>query len=236
MAQNGKLRIGLFGKGGRMGGAIARAAAASDDVEVVEGEADVFVDFTAPDALEANLRCALDAGRPILVGTTGLGGEHRRSLEAAAKAVAVIHAPNTSLGVNLLRHLVAEAAARLGLDWDIEVLEMHHRHKKDAPSGTALLLGASAAEGRGSTLEALSRFDRMGGGAREPGTIGYASLRGGSVAGEHVVIFAGDGERIELGHRADSRAIFARGALAAARWLAGRPAGLYTMADVLGLP
>jgi len=238
MAGNGKLRIGLFGKGGRMGGAIARAAAASDDVETVEAtaESDVFVDFTAPEALESNLRIATDAGRPILVGTTGLGEAHRRSLEAAAKALAVIHAPNTSLGVNLLRHLVGEAAARLGPDWDIEVLEMHHRHKKDAPSGTALLLGASAAEGRGSTLEALSRFDRFAGGAREPGTIGYASLRGGSVAGEHVVIFAGDGERIELGHRADSRAIFARGALAAARWLAGRPPGLYTMADVLGLP
>jgi 4-hydroxy-tetrahydrodipicolinate reductase len=236
MAGNGKLRIGLFGASGRMGGALARAAAASDDVEIVESGAGVFVDFTAPDALEANLRAALEAGRPILVGTTGLGDEHRRLIDAAAEKVAVIHAPNTSLGVNLLRHLVGQAAARLGPEWDIEVLEMHHRHKKDAPSGTALLLGASAAEGRGSTLKALSRFDRMGEGEREPGTIGYASLRGGTVAGEHVVIFAGEGERIELGHRADSRAIFARGALAAARWLAGRPAGLYSMADVLGLP
>jgi 4-hydroxy-tetrahydrodipicolinate reductase len=236
MAGNGKLGIGLFGAGGRMGGAVVRAAAASGDVEIVEAGADVFVDFTAPDALEANLRAALEAGRPILVGTTGLGGEHRRLIGAAAQKVAVIHAPNTSLGVNLLRHLVGEAAARLGPDWDIEVLEMHHRHKKDSPSGTALLLGAAAAEGRGSTLQALSRFDRMAEGEREPGTIGYASLRGGSVAGEHVVIFAGEGERIELGHRADSRAIFARGALAAARWLAGRPAGLYSMADVLGLP
>jgi len=238
MAENGKLRIGLFGASGRMGGAIARAAAASDDLEVAEAEsgADVFLDFTAPDALEANLRAATGAGKPILVGTTGLGDGHRQKLEAAAEAIAVIHAPNTSLGVNLLRHLVSQAAARLGPDWDIEVLEMHHRDKKDAPSGTALLLGASAAEGRGSTLQALSRFDRFDGGARAPGTIGYASLRGGSVAGEHLVIFAGDGERIELGHRADSRAIFARGALAAARWLAGRPAGFYTMADVLGLP
>jgi 4-hydroxy-tetrahydrodipicolinate reductase len=236
MAGNGKLRIGLFGAGGRMGGAIARAAAASDDVEIVEAGADVLVDFTAPAALEANLGAALEAGRPILVGTTGLGEEHRRLIETAAEKVAVIHAPNTSLGVNLLRRLVGEAAARLGPEWDIEILEMHHRHKKDAPSGTALLLGASAAEGRGSTLQALSRFDRMGGGEREPGTIGYASLRGGTVAGEHVVVFAGEGERIELGHRADSRAIFARGALAAARWLAGRPAGLYSMADVLGLP
>jgi 4-hydroxy-tetrahydrodipicolinate reductase len=236
MAGNGKLGIGLFGASGRMGGAIARAAAASDDVEIVEAGADVFVDFTAPEALDANLRAALAAGRPILVGTTGLDEGQKRLIETAAETVAAIHAPNTSLGIGLLRHLVAEAAARLGPDWDIEVLEMHHRHKKDAPSGTALLLGASAAEGRGSTLQALSRFDRMGEGEREPGTIGYASLRGGSVAGEHVVIFAGEGERIELGHRADSRAIFARGALAAARWLAGRKPGLYTMADVLGLP
>jgi 4-hydroxy-tetrahydrodipicolinate reductase len=236
MAGNGKLRIGLFGAGGRMGGAIARAAAASDDIEIVEAGPDVFVDFTAPAALEAHLRAALEAGRPILVGTTGLGDEHRRLIEAAAEKVAVIHAPNTSLGVNLLRHLVGQAAARLGPEWDIEVLEMHHRHKKDSPSGTALLLGAAAAEGRGSSGQALSRFDRMGEGEREPGTIGYASLRGGTVAGEHVVIFAGEGERIELGHRADSRAIFARGALVAARWLAARPAGLYAMADVLGLP
>jgi 4-hydroxy-tetrahydrodipicolinate reductase len=235
MAEHGKLGIGLFGASGRMGGAIARAAAASDDVEIVEAGADVFVDFTAPDALEANLRAALGASRPILVGTTGLDEGQRRLIETAAETVAAIHAPNTSLGIGLLRHLVAEAAARLGPDWDIEILEMHHRHKKDAPSGTALMLGASAAEGRGSSLQALSRFDRMGEGEREPGTIGYASLRGGSVAGEHVVIFAGEGERIELGHRADSRAIFARGALAAARWLAGRKPGLYTMADVLGL-
>jgi 4-hydroxy-tetrahydrodipicolinate reductase len=236
MAGNGKLRIGLFGAGGRMGGAIARAAAAGDEVEIAGSEADVFLDFTAPDALRANLRSALEAGRPILVGTTGLGKEHRRELEAAARDVAVIHAPNTSLGVNLLRHLVGEAAARLGPEWDIEVLEMHHRSKKDSPSGTALLLGASAAEGRGATLQALSRFDRMGGGEREPGTIGYASLRGGSVVGEHVVIFAAEGERVELAHRAESRDIFARGALTAARWLAGRSPGLYTMADVLGLP
>ena len=147
----------------------------------------------------------------------------------------MIQAPNTSLGINLLRDLVEQAAARLGTDWDIEILEMHHRNKVDAPSGTALMLGQSAAKGRGSTLEELSRFDRIGEHphAREAGTIGYASLRGGSVAGEHVVILATDGERIELGHRADSRMIFARGALAAARFLVGKPAGLYSMRDVI---
>jgi 4-hydroxy-tetrahydrodipicolinate reductase len=153
----------------------------------------------------------------------------------AAKQIAVIYAPNTSLGINLLRDLVEQATARLGPDWDIEILEMHHRHKVDAPSGTALMLGQAAAKGRGATLQELSRLDRISEHphAREPGTIGYASLRGGSVAGEHVVILATDGERIELGHRADSRKIFARGALAAARFLAGKSAGLYAMRDVI---
>ncbi|MBV8687191.1 MAG: 4-hydroxy-tetrahydrodipicolinate reductase [Alphaproteobacteria bacterium] len=235
MARDGKVRIKVFGAGGRMGRAIAAAAAAREDVAVVDGDADVFLDFSAPDALEANLDAAAAAGKPILVGTTGLGEAQLRLIDEAGGRIGVIHAPNTSLGVNLLRHLVEEAAARLGPEWDVEIVEMHHRDKKDAPSGTALLLGASAAKGRGAALPELARFDRMAGGAREAGTIGFASLRGGSVAGEHQVIFAADGERLELGHRADSRMIFARGALAAALWLAGRPAGRYTMADVLGL-
>ncbi|HEY0314422.1 MAG TPA: 4-hydroxy-tetrahydrodipicolinate reductase [Allosphingosinicella sp.] len=228
--------INVFGAGGRMGRAIAMAAEGRDDIRLSEaGEADVFVDFSVPEALEDNLKAAGAAGKPILVGTTGLGEDHQRLIDAAAEKVAVIHAPNTSLGVNLLRHLVEEAAARLGREWDIEIVEMHHRDKRDSPSGTALLLGASAAKGRGATMQELSRFDRMEGGAREAGTIGYAVLRGGTVAGEHQVIFAGEGERIELAHRADSRMIFARGAIAAALWLAGKPAGRYTMADVLGL-
>jgi 4-hydroxy-tetrahydrodipicolinate reductase len=230
------ISINVFGAGGRMGRAVAMAAEGRDDLRLGKaGEADVFVDFSVPEALEDNLNAALAAGKPILVGTTGLGEDHQRLIEAAAQKVAVIHAPNTSLGVNLLRHLVEEAAARLGREWDIEIVEMHHREKRDAPSGTALLLAASAAKGRGATLDELSRFDRMEGGAREVGTIGYAVLRGGTVAGEHQVIFAGEGERLELGHRADSRMIFARGAIAAALWLAGKPAGRYTMADVLGL-
>ena len=148
----------------------------------------------------------------------------------------MLRAPNTSVGVNLLRWLVEQATTRLGPEWDIEILEMHHRAKVDAPSGTALLLGQAAAKGRGSTLQELSRFDRISEHphAREPGTIGYASLRGGSVAGEHVVILATDGERLELGHRAENRMIFARGALAGARFLVGKPAGLYSMQDVIG--
>ena len=218
-----------------MGKAIANAVADNPEFAVDQDHADVIVDFSAPDALGASLDRAIAANVPILIGTTGLQPEHHAKIEAAAKQVAVIYAPNTSLGINLLRHLVEEATSRLGPEWDIEILEMHHRHKVDAPSGTALLLGQSAAKGRGSTLQELSRFDRISEHphAREQGTIGYASLRGGSVAGEHVVILATEGERIELGHRADSRAIFARGALAAARFLVGKPAGLYSMRDVI---
>jgi len=229
------IRISLIAPDGRMGKAIANAAADDDGFAIDQDRGDVLVDFSAPDALRASLDRATAANVPILVGTTGLKPEHHSMISEAAKSVAIIHAPNTSLGINLLRQLVEEATRRLGPDWDIEILEMHHRDKIDAPSGTALLLGQAAATGRGSTLEELSRFDRMGEHphAREPGTIGYASLRGGSVAGEHVVILATEGERIELGHRADSRKIFARGALAAARFLFGKPPGLYSMQDVI---
>ena len=230
------IRISLFAPEGRMGKAIANAVAEDDRFAIDQDHGDVLVDFSAPDGLKASLDRAVSAGIPILVGTTGLKPEHHAAIAEAAKSVAVIHAPNTSLGINLLRDLVEKATARLGPDWDIEILEMHHRHKVDAPSGTALMLGQAAAKGRGSTVQELSRFDRISEHphAREPGSIGYASLRGGSVAGEHVVILAADGERIELGHRADSRKIFARGALAAARFLASQPAGLYTMQDVIG--
>lgn len=197
----------------------------------------VLVDFTQPDALQTHLDAAVEANCAIVIGTTGLATDHHAAIDAAAGRVAVLQAANTSLGVNLLRHLVREAAARLGPDWDIEILEMHHRHKVDAPSGTALLLGASAAAGRGSTVQALSRFNRIGFDphAREEGTIGYASLRGGSAAGDHSVIFATEHERIELSHYAENRRIFARGAVRAALWLAGKPAGRYDMNDVLGL-
>jgi len=229
------IRISLTAPNGRMGKALANAVADNPEFTIDQDHADILVDFSAPDALEASLDRAIAANLPILVGTTGLQPEHHEKIAEAAGQVAIIYAPNTSLGINLLRQLVEEATARLGPDWDIEILEMHHRHKVDAPSGTALLLGQSAASGRGSTLQKLSRFDRISEHphAREPGTIGYASLRGGSVAGEHVVILATEGERIELGHRADSRMIFARGALAAASFLVGKPAGLYSMRDVI---
>ena len=233
--------IGILGANGRMGQAIAVAAADAGvpvaggvdrggDARALAQACDVLVDFSSPDALVVHLEAAEAAGRAILVGTTGLSAGHHAAIERAAGRIAVLQAANTALGVNLLAALVEQAAARLGPDWDVEVLEMHHRHKRDAPSGTALLLGEAAA--RGQALGPVSA-DRSG--ARAAGTIGFASLRGGSVAGDHLVVLAGEGERIELGHRAESRAIFARGAVRAALWLAGRPAGRYAMADVLGL-
>jgi 4-hydroxy-tetrahydrodipicolinate reductase len=229
--------ISIFGAGGRMGRAIAEAIALRDDVRLAGEEGpDVFVDFSAPEAVEGNLREARRAGKPILIGTTGLGPEQERLIDEAAAEIPLVQAANTSLGVNLLAHLVRETAARLGEDWDLEIFEMHHRMKADAPSGTALMLGRAGAEGRGVDLDSVADRGRDGmTGPREPGRIGFASLRGGSVAGEHLVLFATEGERIELGHRAESRAIFARGALHAALWLVGRPAGRYSMADVLGL-
>ncbi|HLZ79682.1 MAG TPA: 4-hydroxy-tetrahydrodipicolinate reductase [Sphingomonas sp.] len=246
--------IGILGVHGRMGRAIANVAAESSaliaggidrdggdhaDAAALARAADVLVDFTVPDALAEHLDAAVAAGTPIVIGTTGLTPAHHALIDEAAKTIPLIQSYNTSLGVNLLRGLVEEAARRLGSEWDIEIVEMHHRHKLDTPSGTALLLGASANIGRGAaTATDLNRFDRMQEGPhpREEGGIYYASLRGGSVAGDHQVIFATDGERIELGHRAESRAIFAKGAVKAALWLAeGRAPGRYTMADVLGL-
>ena len=228
------IRISLIAPDGRMGKAIAKAVSENPDFAIDQDHGDVLVDFSTPGALQASLDRAVSASIPILIGTTGLDELADQSIAAASKDVAVLRAPNTSVGVNVLRALVEQAAARLGPEWDIEILEMHHRDKVDAPSGTALLLGQAAAQARGKTLPDLARFDRFGEPhKREAGTIGFASLRGGSVAGEHAVIFAADGERIELGHRAASRMIFARGALAGARFLVGRPAGLFSMRDVI---
>ncbi|MGZ8305451.1 MAG: 4-hydroxy-tetrahydrodipicolinate reductase [Allosphingosinicella sp.] len=228
--------ISIFGAGGRMGQAIAEAAALRGDVRLSEHHPDVFVDFSAPEAVGEHLRQARRARKPILIGTTGLGSDHERMIDEAAAEIPLIQAANTSLGVNLLAHLVRETAARLGEDWDLEIVEMHHRMKVDAPSGTALMLGRAGAEGRGVELDSVAERGRDGiTGPREPGRIGFASLRGGSVAGEHLAIFAAEGERLELGHRAESRAIFARGAIEATLWLVGKPAGRYAMADVLGL-
>jgi 4-hydroxy-tetrahydrodipicolinate reductase len=198
---------------------------------------DVMIDFTAPAALEATLDAACDGKAAIVIGTTGLEPRHHAMIDVAARSIPVLQAANTSLGVALMMRLVADAARALGPDWDIEIAELHHRNKVDAPSGTALALGTAAAAGRGVDLASMSDRGRDGmTGARQPGHIGFASLRGGSAAGDHSVLFAGEGERIELRHLAENRDIFARGALRAAMWLAEKPAGRYQMDDVLGLP
>jgi 4-hydroxy-tetrahydrodipicolinate reductase len=240
-------KFAVLGHKGRMGRALAAAIEEAGhefcvgvdrggDPSPVIGQCEVAVDFSAPEGLVANLRAARSAGIPILIGTTGLQEEHFAAIEEAAGAIPVIQTGNTSLGVTLLAHLVREAAARLGPDWDIEVLEMHHRGKVDAPSGTAKLLGEAAAEGRGIELASNREGGRDGNtGARAPGAIGFASLRGGTVAGEHSVILAGEQERLVLSHSAEDRMIFARGAVKGAAWLIGKPAGRYTMDDVLGL-
>jgi 4-hydroxy-tetrahydrodipicolinate reductase len=240
-------KIGIIGSEGRMGQALEQAitdaghvyAGGIDkggDVTALSAKVDVLVDFSAPAALQTNLDAAIVAGVALVIGTTGLEHGHHSAIDAAAQKVAILQTGNTSLGVTLLAHLAREAAARLGDDWDIEIVEMHHRMKVDSPSGTALLLGEAAAEGRGIELSANSERGRDGQtGARAKGAIGFASLRGGTVAGDHSVILAGDEERITLTHNAENRMIFARGAVKAAGWLIGKPAGRYTMPDVLAL-
>ena len=227
------IRITLFAPEGRMGKAIAAAAGEVSGFEIVDDGANVLIDFSAPAGLTESLDRAVSAGIPILIGTTGLPEEADEQIARASRQVAVLRAANTSLGVALLSELVERAASVLGPDWDVEIAEAHHRMKADAPSGTALALGEAAARGRGSSLKAERGRDgtRL---KRQPGAIGFASLRGGTVAGDHDVMFLGPEERLILSHRAESRAIFARGALAAARFLAGKPPGLYSMRDVVG--
>ena len=237
----------VIGHKGRMGQALAEAIDQAGHALCVGidlggdpagrvGACDVIVDFSAPDALDANLAAAQAAGVPILIGTTGLEPAHFAAIDKAAKVVPVLQTGNTSLGVTLLAHLVREAAAKLGPDWDIEVLEMHHRAKVDAPSGTAKLLGEAAAEARGIALSDNMESGRHGyTGPRAEGHIGFATLRGGTVAGEHSVIFAGEEERLTLSHSAENRMIFARGAVHGAHWLIGKAPGRYRMEDVLGL-
>ncbi|MEL0209785.1 MAG: 4-hydroxy-tetrahydrodipicolinate reductase [Novosphingobium sp.] len=240
-------RIGIIGSAGRMGNALQAAVTAAGhefaggidkggDPLALAQASDALVDFSAPGALEFNLDAAIHAGVPIVIGTTGLEERHHWLIDAAAVSIPVLQTGNTSLGVTLLSHLVQEAAARLGEDWDIEIVETHHRMKVDAPSGTALLLGEAAAKGRGVELaeEAVRGRDGITG-AREAGTIGFAALRGGSVAGDHSVHFLADNERLTFSHLAENRGIFAKGAIRAAEWLIGKDPGRYTMPEVLGL-
>lgn len=208
----------------------------TDDPLPLIAEADAIIDFTAPAASVAFAALAAQARIVHVIATTGFSADQQAQIEAAARHATLIQAGNMSLGVNLLTALTRRVAQVLDADWDVEILEMHHRHKVDAPSGTALMLGQAAAEGRGVDHDAVADRGRDGiTGARTTGDIGYASLRGGSVVGEHSAIFAADGERIVLSHVAEDRGLFARGALAATRWGQGKGPGLFSMLDVLGL-
>mgnify|MGYP006265550051 CR=1 FL=1 len=198
--------------------------------------ADAVIDFTAPQATIEMAAIAAQARIVHVIGTTGLSVDDLKAIDAAGRHAVIIRSGNMSLGVNLLAGLVRQTAKALGIEYDIEIVEMHHRMKVDAPSGTALMLGEAAAKGRGISLQDHSDRGRDGiTGARKPGDIGFASLRGGTVIGDHTVTFAGPAERIELSHRAEDRSLFARGAVRAALWGRGRKPGVYSMADVLGL-
>lgn len=198
--------------------------------EDLMADSDCVIDFTAPESTLDNISAAIKAQTALVIGTTGMDAVAEKLLGDAAKHIPIVYAANMSVGVNLLLALVEQAAAKLGPAWDIEIFESHHKNKVDAPSGTALALGKAAKTGRGH-----GDFKTERTGKRIEGDIGYAVSRGGDVVGEHMVTFYGMGERIELGHKASDRSLFAKGALTAAQWLNKKPAGLYTMRDVLGL-
>lgn len=218
-----------------MGGAALGVKVTDDPLEAF-AKAQAVVDFTAPAATVEFAALAAQARAVHVIGTTGLEAEHLAKIEAASRHAVIVRAGNMSLGVNLLVRLTQKVAAALDADWDVEIVEAHHRMKVDAPSGTALMLGQAAADGRGVRLEDARVSGRDGiTGARERGTIGFSAVRGGDIVGEHDVIFAGEGERIVLRHLATDRAIFARGALKAAIWGQGKKPGQYDMMDVLGI-
>ena len=262
MTQMASINFAISGAMGRMGQMIASLASGTSDMVLVGGleyaesphqgadcgsgkivsepsalsAADVIIDFSRPEATLALLEAAKQTGQALVIGTTGLDEAQEAALHEAAKDIPILYCANTSLGVNLLSKLVRQAAQALGDEWDIEILETHHNQKVDAPSGTALALGHAAASGRGVALDDVRDSGRDGlSGARRSGDIGFAVMRGGNVAGEHSVIFFSEDERIEISHTANQRTIFARGALSAARFMAGKTAGLYSMDDVLGL-
>ncbi len=205
----------------------------TSDLDKAAAASDVLIDFTRPSSTLATLEACVRAKTPIVIGTTGFSADEKAQIDQAASLIPVLMAANFSVGVNVLLNLLEKAAATLGEDYDIEVVEAHHRHKVDSPSGTALAMGEALARGRGIGLEEAV-FARHGDdGPRPRGVIGFQTVRGGDVVGEHMALFLGDGERLELGHRASSRFNFSRGAVRAALWVCGRPAGFYSMQDVL---
>ena len=220
----------------QLSGMDAMGLAVGDDARVLFETADTIIDFTTPLATAGHAKMASETGTAIIVGTTGLKDIQQDAIIQASEQIPVVQAANYSVGVNILLGLVDRTAGILGDGYDIEIVEMHHRKKVDAPSGTALALGQAAAAGRGVDLDNVSQRVRDGHtGSRKAGDIGFATLRGGDVAGDHIVIFAGDGERIELAHKASNRTVFAVGAVRAALWTGGKLPGLYSMADVLSL-
>jgi 4-hydroxy-tetrahydrodipicolinate reductase len=242
------IRLGIVGAAGRMGRMIAEVVGEEPELELVarldQGDAletaiggcEVVIDFSAPEATLRLVPSAAERGCALVIGTTGLDARADEAIARAATRVPIMRSANMSLGVNLLLGLVAETARALGGAFDVEVVELHHRQKKDAPSGTALALARAAAGALGRELDSVGRYGREGQpGARTPDEIGVLAVRGGDIVGEHTVYFCGLGERLELTHRASSRETFARGAVRAATWVHGRAPGLYDMRDVLGL-
>ena len=262
MSPSSTVRVAIVGAAGRMGRELCRAALETEGIELAGGtvepgapelgsdlgelcgigpagvgatedppdDAEVLVEFTTPEATIEHL----SYGRPHVIGTTGLPGEANARVEEAARTVPIVLAPNMSVGVNLLRDVVRGLSAKLGAGYDLEVVEAHHRNKKDAPSGTALFLARAAAEGRGLDLDRVAVYGREGVSPREEGEIGIHAVRGGAVVGEHRLVFFSGGEEVEVVHRALSRRTFADGALRAARFVVDAEPGLYSMADVLG--
>ena len=242
------MKIAIVGAAGRMGKMLTALADANPSLEVVAtvdvadgydkawpAGTEAVIDFSFHSAVPAFIAKAAEEGIAYVIGTTGLSAEEQGAVDAAAKRIPVVQSGNYSLGVNLLLNLVKTAAKVLGPEYDVEVVEMHHRHKKDAPSGTALMLAKAAAAGRGVDFDKAAIYGRKGIiGERPEGEIAVHALRGGSVVGDHTVMFAGDVERVEITHKAQSREAFAAGALKAALWAAGRDPGIYTMRDVLG--
>lgn len=237
-----QLKIGIIGNLGRMGKALSKATHECEDMTLIGGtsssetpddlikSADIIFDFTTPKATVSHAAIAAKVGTSLIVGTTGLSDDDEAALISAAEKIAIVYASNFSEGVNLLFYVTELMASKLDENYDIEINEMHHRDKVDAPSGTALSFGHFAASGRGKDLKDITRKK-----VRNKGDIGFTSLRGGNVAGEHTISFNADDERIELNHKAGSSKIFAQGSIKAALWLKDKPAGLYDMSDVLGL-
>ena len=221
---------------GALAGLAPLGVPVSSDLAAALAVSDVLIDFTRPEGTLAAIAACKAAGKPIVIGTTGFTVAEKALIAEATREIALAQAANFSVGVNVLLKLVEDAARTLGDAYDVEIVEAHHRHKVDAPSGTALALGEAAAAGLGRNLREVAIYGREGHtGARETQTIGFATVRGGDVIGDHTVMYLGEGERVELTHKASSRGNFAGGAVRAALWLAGKPAGSYSMRDVLGL-